>query len=97
MPKLTQTNSRHQWTKDDIRKVFATCKANTNKKDRLRILQSYFPDCSTGALTYQIIRYQKRNDNTLRWIPELGIFEGYGANGRLHDEVWGECDWKIVQ
>ena len=86
---------RHQWTKDDIRIIFATCKANTNKEDRLHILQIYFPNCSIGSLKFQIMRYQKRNDNTLRWIPEEGIFEGYGANGRLHDEVWNERDWKI--
>jgi len=85
---------RHQWTKDDIRKVFKTCQDNTNKKDRLRILQLDFPDCSVGALQFQIIRYQKRNDDTLKWIPEQGIFEGYGANGRLHNEVWKERNWK---
>jgi hypothetical protein len=88
--------TRHLWTKDDIRLVFATCKANTNKLDRLCILQSLFPDCSRGALHFQIMRYQKRNDNTLRWIPELNIFEGYGANGKLHDQVWNERDWKII-
>jgi hypothetical protein len=88
--------SRHQWTKNDIRLVFATCKANTNKKERLRILQSLFIDCSIGALNFQIMRYQKRNDNTLRWIPDQNIFEGYGSNGRLHDEVWNERDWKII-
>ena len=27
---------------------------------------------------------------------EQGIFEGYGANGTLHDEVWNECDWRII-
>ena len=86
---------RHNWTKDDIRKVFATCKATSNKKERICILQSYFPDCSIGSLKFQIMRYQKRNDDTLRWIPELGIFEGYGANGRLHDEVWNERNWRI--
>ena len=84
---------RHQWTKDDIRLVFATCKANNSKKDRLRILQSYFQDCSIGALNFQILRYQKRNDNVLRWQPEQGIYEGFGANGKLHDEVWNERDW----
>jgi hypothetical protein len=88
--------TRHQWTKEDIRIVFATCRANTNKKDRLRILQSDFPDCSIGALNFQIMRYQKRNDNTLRWIPEQNIFEGFGSNGRLHDEVWNERNWQIV-
>lgn len=40
------------------------------------------------------MRYQKRNNGTLRWIPEKGIFEGYGSNGRLHDEVWNERNWK---
>lgn len=85
---------RHRWTKDDIRFVFTTCKANTNKKERLQILQSCFPDCSIGALKFQIIRYQKRNDNKLKWIPEQGIFEGYGSNGRLHDEVWNERNWR---
>jgi len=85
---------RHRWTKDDIRVVFETCKENIDKKDRLRILQSCFPICSVGALKFQIIRYQKRNDDTLRWIPEQGIFEGYGSNGRLHDEVWNERNWK---
>ncbi len=88
--------ARHQWTKDDIRLVFSTCKANTNKQERLRILKSLFTDCTMGALNFQIIRYQKRNDNTLRWIPEQNIFEGYGANGRLHDEVWNERDWRII-
>ena len=85
---------RHKWTKDDIRLVFATCKANAGNKDRVQILQSYFPDCTVGAIQFQIIRYQKRNDDTLRWIPEQGIFEGYGANGRLHAEVWNERNWK---
>jgi hypothetical protein len=85
---------KHQWSKDDIRVVFATCKANADTKDRVRILQSYFQDCSIGALKFQIMRYQKRNDDTLKWIPEQGIFEGYGANGRLHDEVWNERNWK---
>ena len=85
---------RHQWTKNDIRKVFKTCQDNVGKKDRLQILQLDFPDCSIGALKFQIIRYQKRNDDTLRWIPEQGIFEGYGANGRLHNEVWNERNWK---
>ena len=88
--------SRHQWTKDDIRVVFATCKANSSKEDRIKILKSYFSDCSLGAIKFQIMRYQKRNDNTLQWIPEQGIFEGYGANGRLHDEVWGERDWRMI-
>ena len=88
--------ARHQWTKYDIRLVFSTCKANTNKQDRLLLLKSLFPDCTIGALNFQIMRYQKRNDNTLRWIPELNIFEGYGANGRLHDEVWNERDWRII-
>lgn len=64
---------RHQWTKDDIRVVFATCKATTVKKDRIRILQSYFPDCSVGAINFQIIRYQKRNDGTLRWIDRKSV------------------------
>ena len=32
---------RHQWTKDDIRIIFATCKANANKEDRLRIQFRY--------------------------------------------------------
>lgn len=77
--------TRHQWTKNDIRFVFTTCKENSKKEERLRILNAQFPDCSIGALNFQIIRYQKRNDNTLRWIPQLGIFEGYGSNGRLHD------------
>ena len=27
--------------------------------------------------------------------PEQNIFEGYGANGKLHDEVWNERNWKI--
>jgi hypothetical protein len=85
---------RHHWTKEDIRIVFATCKTHVDKEDRLQILKIYFPDCSIGALNFQIMRYQKRNDNTLRWIPEQGIFEGYGANGRLHDEVWNERNWK---
>ncbi len=89
--------SKHKWTKDDIRIVFATCKANTNNKDRLHILKSYFPDCSIGALNFQIMRYQKRNDNTLQWIPEQNIFEGFGSNGRLHDEVWNERDWKSIK
>jgi hypothetical protein len=41
------------------------------------------------------MRYQKRHDDTLRWeIPEQGIIKGYGANGRLHDEVWNERNWK---
>ena len=88
--------TRHKWTKDDIRLVFTTCKANTNTHHRLCVLQSLFPNCSIGALKFQIIRYQKRNDNTLRWVPEQNIFEGYGANGRLHDEVWNERDWKII-
>ena len=87
---------RHTWTKSDIRVVFASCKANVNKQDRVRILQSLFPDCTVGSLKFQIIRYQKRNDNTLRWIPEQGIFEGFGANGRLHTEVWAERDWRII-
>ena len=65
--------ARHRWTKDDIRVVFATCKANTNKKDRVRILQSYFPDCSIGALKFQILRFQKRNDDTLKWIPSVPL------------------------
>lgn len=82
------------WTKENIRLVFATCKANTNKMDRLRILHTYFPGRTEGSLKYQILRYQKRNDNMLRWIPEEGIFEGYAANGRLHDEVWNEQDWR---
>jgi hypothetical protein len=86
----------HRWTKDDIRIVFATCKANRDKKERLRILQSYFPDCSVGSLYFQVIRYQKRNDNTLRWNLEKGITEGFGSNGRLHDEVWNERDWRSV-
>jgi hypothetical protein len=85
---------RHQWTKDDIRKVFKTCKEHADTKDRVRILQSDFPDCSVGALKFQIIRYQKRNDDTLSWIPEQGVFDGYGANGRLHDEVWNEYNWR---
>ena len=85
---------RHLWSKVHIRVVFAVCQANTAKKDRMRLLHVCFPDCSVGSLQYQIIRYQKRNDGTLRWIPEQGIFEGYGANGRLHNEVWTECDWK---
>ena len=88
--------SRHQWTKDDIRKVFKTCQDNVDKEDRLKILQLYFPDCSVGSLKFQIMRYQKRNDDTLLWIPEQGIFEGYGSNGRLHDEVWDECNWSNV-
>ncbi len=86
--------TRHHWTKEDIRIVFATCKTHTNKDDRLQILRIYFPDCSAGALNFQIMRYQKRNDDKLRWIPELGIFEGYGSNGRLHDEVWNERNWR---
>ncbi len=89
-------NYRHKWTKDDIRIIFATCKANTNKQERLHILQTLFPNCSIGALKFQIICYQKRNDNTLKWIPEQNIFEGYGANGKLHYEVWNERDWKII-
>jgi hypothetical protein len=84
------------WTKEKIRIVFATCRANPNKQERLRILQDYFPDRSLGSIGYQIMRYQKRNDNTLRWIPEQNIFEGFGANGRLHDEVWGERDWRTI-
>jgi hypothetical protein len=85
---------RHNWTKEDIRIVFTTCKTYADKENRLQILKIYFPDCSIGALNFQIMRYQKRNDDTLRWIPEQGIFEGYGANGRLHDEVWNERNWK---
>jgi hypothetical protein len=88
--------SRHKWTKEDIRTVFNTCQTNTNTRDRLCVLQASFPNCSIGALKFQIIRYQKRNDNTLRWIPEQNVFEGYGANGKLHDEVWNERDWKII-
>lgn len=92
---VTRTKmTRHQWTKDDIRFVFATCKENTDRKERLRIIQSLFPECSRGAISFQIMRYQKRNDNKLRWIPEQNIFEGYGANGKLHDEVWNEQDWR---
>lgn len=87
---------RHSWTKDDIRIVFATCRANSNKEDRMRILRAYFPECSLGAIGFQIIRYQKRNDNTLRWDPAHNIVEGYGANGKLHDEVWNERDWRML-
>ena len=87
---------RHQWTKTDIRFVFTTCRENPNKIDRLRILQTYFQNCSKAALEFQIIRYQKRNDNTMRWIPEQNIFEGFGSNGRLHDEIWNECDWTML-
>ena len=43
---------RHQWTKNDIRKVFKTCQDNVGKKDRLQILQLDFPDCSIGALKF---------------------------------------------
>jgi len=34
------------------------------------------------------MRYQKRNDGTLRWIPEQGIFEGNGMNviGKIKNE-----------
>ena len=32
---------KHQWTKDYIRIIFATCKVNTNKEDRLRIQFRY--------------------------------------------------------
>jgi len=45
---------RHQWTKDDIRVVFATCKANNNREDRLSILQSYFLDYSIGLLNFKL-------------------------------------------
>ena len=88
--------TRHKWTKEDIRLVFTKCQTTANTHHRLCLLQPLFPDCSIGALKFQIIRYQKRNDNTLKWIPEQNVFEGYGANGRLHDEVWNERDWKIV-
>jgi hypothetical protein len=88
--------TRHQWTKEDIREVFGTCQDNPNRRDRLRILKSKFPDCTVGSLGYAIIRYQKRNDNTLRWIPEQGIYEGYGANGKLQEEVWNERDWRMM-
>jgi hypothetical protein len=86
--------ARHQWTKEDIRFVYKTCSENPNKEDRLRILLQQFPNCSRGSLGFQIIRYQKRNDNKMRWNPEQNIFEGFGANGRLHDEVWNERNWK---
>lgn len=87
---------RHYWTKEDIRIVFATCRANADKTERLRILRAYFPDCSDGAIGFQIIRYQKRNDNRLRWNPTERVFEGFGSNGKLHDEVWNERDWKML-
>ena len=87
--------TKHKWSKTDIRLVFETCKSNGNKQSRLEILKTLFPDCSNGSLHFQIIRYQKRNDNTLRWIPQQNILEGYGSNGRLHDEVWSECDWRM--
>ena len=87
---------RHIWTKDDIRVVFATCKANPNNKERRRILQSLFPDCNKNALSMQIRRYQCRNDGKLRWEPEKGICEGWGANGNKHQEVWLERDWRMI-
>jgi len=87
---------RHAWSKEDIRIVFATCRANTDKKERLRILHLYFPDCSKGSLSFQIIRFQKRNDGTRRWDPSNNEFEGFGSNGKLHDEVWNERDWRII-
>jgi len=48
--------TRHHWSKEDIRIVFATCKTHTDKDDRLQILRIYFPDCSVGALNFQIIK-----------------------------------------
>jgi hypothetical protein len=86
--------SRHTWTKEDIRSLFKTCQENVGKRDRLIKLQIDFPDCTQGSLKYAIDRYQKRNDNRLRWDPVNGIFEGYGSNGKLHDEVWNEKNWK---
>jgi hypothetical protein len=86
--------THHKWSKEDIRKVFTTCLSTPNKKDRMSVLRSHFPDCSDGSLGYQIIRYQKRNDNTTHWDPSKNIYEGYGSNGRLHSEVWNEKDWR---
>ena len=53
-----------------------------------------FLQVRSERVKFQIMRYQKRSDGTLRWIPEQGIFEGYGSNGRLHDVVWNERNWK---
>jgi len=89
---ITHTQ-KHKWTKDDIRILYATCRANTNNEDRQIILQSYFPDCTVGSIKFAIGRYQKRNDNTLRWIPEQGITEGFASNGKLFEEVWNERNW----
>lgn len=75
----------HQWTKDNTILVATICKATVDKKDRLRILQSHFPDCSIEDINFQITRYQKRNDdNTIRYISEQGKIRGYRANERLH-------------
>jgi len=86
---------RHTWTKDDIRLVFSTCRANPENIVRVRILQSYFPECSKHALNLAIRRYQHRNDEALYWDPVNGG-PGWATNGLKWAAVWLERDWRMI-
>lgn len=94
MTEIPRVPIRHRWSHEDIRIVYTVCRETRDLAECKRILHEYFPDCTNGSIAFAILRYKKRNENKMRWNPPLGIYEGYGANGRLFDEVWNEQDWR---
>jgi hypothetical protein len=65
-------------------------------KKRISILTEKLPAIAELAIKFAVKnRYQKRNDNKLEWNPELGIFEGFGSNGKKWNIVWNESDWTM--
>jgi len=73
-----------KWNKDDDVLVTTVCKASRDKKDRVRILRAYLPDCSIEDISFRITCYQnQKDDDTIRYISEKGKFRVYRANERL--------------
>ena len=88
---------RHNWTLDNIRTLYGICQIEHDTKKRISILKGKLPATATeSAIEFAVKnRYQKRNDNKLEWNPELGIFEGFGSNGKKWNIVWDESDWTM--
>jgi hypothetical protein len=83
------------WTPAHIVIVYTICQKVSDRKERVRQIKELLPERTESSIDFACVnRYQKRNDGQLRWIPQEGIFEGFGSNGRKWNEVWNQHDWR---
>lgn len=86
---------KHKWEADHVRRVYLTCRANSDMKTCFRLLKQDFPDCSDGSILFAIRRYIARNDNKLEWSPfKNGCKDGWAKQGKVWDAVWNESNYR---